>query len=137
MTVNKIDVSVMACDEYILSGLGFSNVIASGIPLHILSYCFLLLLQILHLSGTVDFSFILSEADSFLDLEVDPTFILKLIQLIRILRGTSLLSRSDFIEQRGDDKLPVIIAKDLKDEKADLLKVLKFPQASIRWKTPI
>ncbi|GJW92275.1 hypothetical protein Tco_0169828 [Tanacetum coccineum] len=38
----------------------------------------------------------------------------------------------------GDNKLPVIIAKDLKDEeKAALLKVLKSPQRAIAWKLSI
>ncbi|GKD26346.1 hypothetical protein Tco_1232560, partial [Tanacetum coccineum] len=32
MTVNKIDVIDMACDEYSQEVLGFSNVIASGNP---------------------------------------------------------------------------------------------------------
>ncbi|GKD04906.1 hypothetical protein Tco_1179880 [Tanacetum coccineum] len=38
-------------------------------------------------------------------------------------------------KNRGDDKLPVIIAKDLKDEqKAALIKVLKSHKRAIAWK---
>ncbi|GKG41547.1 hypothetical protein Tco_0473298, partial [Tanacetum coccineum] len=56
MTVNKIDVIDMSCDEYSQEVLGFSNVIASGNP-------------------TLYFEPILlmEEADSFLALEDDPT----------------------------------------------------------------
>ncbi|GKD05130.1 reverse transcriptase domain-containing protein, partial [Tanacetum coccineum] len=39
------------------------------------------------------------------------------------------------VVQKGDDKLPVIIAKDLKDEeKASLIKVLKSHKRAIAWK---
>ncbi|GKG50078.1 hypothetical protein Tco_0518852 [Tanacetum coccineum] len=61
MTVNKIDVIEMACDEYSQEVLGFSNVIASGNPTPTLTPF-----------GDSDF-LLMEEADSFLALEDDPT----------------------------------------------------------------
>ncbi|GJR00553.1 hypothetical protein Tco_0523537 [Tanacetum coccineum] len=47
--------------------------------------------------------------------------------------ANQILRRNHFLE--GDDMLPVIIAKDLKDEeKAALLKVLKSHKRAIAWK---
>ncbi|GJX67394.1 reverse transcriptase domain-containing protein [Tanacetum coccineum] len=62
--------------------------------------------------------------------------------LMRILRGTpdsrSIIDTTPHLEYaflEGDNKLPVIIAKDLKDEeKAALLKVLKSHKRAIAWK---
>ncbi|GJY88664.1 hypothetical protein Tco_0503292 [Tanacetum coccineum] len=71
------------------------------------------------------------EADSFLALEDDPTSS-EVDPTYQDPEGDIL--RLEAILNKGDDKLPVIIAKDLKDEeKAALLKVLKST-ASHRWK---
>ncbi|GKD34189.1 hypothetical protein Tco_1249698, partial [Tanacetum coccineum] len=108
MTVNKIDVIDMACEEYSQEVLGFSNMIASGNPTPYLEP--IVSTASPNLTPFEDSDFLLFEqADSSLALEYA------------------------FLE--GDDKLPVIIAKDLKDEeKAALLKVLKSHKRAIAWK---
>ncbi|GJX33898.1 reverse transcriptase domain-containing protein [Tanacetum coccineum] len=165
MTVNKIDVIDMACDEYSQEVLGFSNVIASGNP-------------------TPYFSLIVSTASpnltSFRDSDLlngrsrfDPEGDILILEAIlnseplpplpnheqympgvrkelKLCEAKTVESSVDeppevelkelpphleyaFLE--GDDKLPVIIAKDLKDEeKAALLKVLKSHKRAIAWK---
>ncbi|GJW64594.1 reverse transcriptase domain-containing protein [Tanacetum coccineum] len=162
MKVNKIDVIDMACDEYSQEVLGFSNVIA---------------MTTLTPFGDSDF-LLFEEADSFLALEVDPTYqdpegdilLLKAIlnsepppplpnqeQYLPGVRKELKLCEAKTVESsvdeppevelkelpphleyaflEGDDKLPVIIAKDLKDEeKAALLKVLKSHKRAIAWK---
>ncbi|GJV69386.1 reverse transcriptase domain-containing protein [Tanacetum coccineum] len=111
MTVNKIDVIDMACDEYSQEVLGFSNVIASGNPTPYFEPIVSTASPNLTPFGDSDF-LLMEEADSFLALEDDPT-------------------SSEYAFLEGDDKLPVIIAKDLKDEEKDSsLKVIKVPQAS-------
>ncbi|GJW99982.1 reverse transcriptase domain-containing protein [Tanacetum coccineum] len=100
MTVNKIDVIDMACDEYSQEVLGFSSVVASGNP-------------------TPYFEPIVSTASPTLTPFGDT--------------NCHTILNTPFLE--GDNKLPVIIAKDLKDEeKAALLKVLKSHKRAIAWK---
>ncbi|GJR13902.1 reverse transcriptase domain-containing protein [Tanacetum coccineum] len=127
MTVNKIDVIDMACDEYSQEVLGFSNVIATD-------------------------SFLALEDDPTSS-EVDPTYqdpegdILILEAILNTKTVESSVNEPPEVELKelpphleyafleGDDKLPVIIAKDLKDEeKAALLKVLKSHKRAIAWK---
>ncbi|GKA55559.1 hypothetical protein Tco_0754631, partial [Tanacetum coccineum] len=72
MTVNKIDVIELACDEYSQEVLGFSDMIASGNP----TPCFDPIVSTASPTITpfVDSDFLLfEEADSFLALEDDPT----------------------------------------------------------------
>ncbi|GJY08045.1 reverse transcriptase domain-containing protein [Tanacetum coccineum] len=107
MTANKIDVIDMACDEYSQEVLGdFSKKKVFGVANPSPSFePIVLLLRQISLLSG-DVIFLMEEADSFL---------------------------YAFLE--GDDKLPVIIAKDLKDEeKAALLKVLKSHKRAIAWK---
>ncbi|GJW59521.1 reverse transcriptase domain-containing protein [Tanacetum coccineum] len=184
MTVNKIDVIDMACDEYSQEVLGFSNVIASGNPTPYFEPIVSTASPNLTPFGDSDF-LLFEEADSFLALkddptssEVDPTYqdpegdILLLEAILnsepppplpnqeqympgvrkelKVCEAKTVESSVDkppevelkelpphleyaFLE--GDDKLPVIIAKDLKDEeKAALLKVLKSHKRAIAWK---
>ncbi|GJZ29664.1 reverse transcriptase domain-containing protein [Tanacetum coccineum] len=175
MTVNKIDVIDMACDEYSQEVLGFSNVIASGNPTPYSEPIVSTASPTLTPFGDSDF-LLMEEADSFLaleddplsSLEVDPTYqdtegdilILEAIlnsepppplpnheQYMPEVRKELKLCEAKTVEPsideppevelkelpphleyaflEGDDKLPVIIAKDLKDEeKAALLKKL-------------
>ncbi|GJU47042.1 reverse transcriptase domain-containing protein [Tanacetum coccineum] len=184
MTVNKIDVIDMACDEYSQEVLGFSNVIASGNPTPYFEP--IVSTASLNLTPFGDSDFLLmEEADSFLALEDDPTssevdptyqdpegdiLILEAIlnsepppplpnheQYMPGGRKELKLCEAKTVEPsineppevelkelpphleyaflEGDDKLPVIIAKDLKDEeKAALLKVLKSHKRAIAWK---
>ncbi|GKF51250.1 hypothetical protein Tco_0147717 [Tanacetum coccineum] len=107
MTVNKIDVIDMACDEYSQEVLGFSNVIAKQ-----------------YLPG-VRKELKLCEAKT-VESSVDEPPEVKLKELPPHIEYA-------FLE--GDDKLPVIITKDLKDEeKAALLKVRKSHKRAIAWK---
>ncbi|GJT91470.1 reverse transcriptase domain-containing protein [Tanacetum coccineum] len=101
MTANRIDVMCLACEEYSQEVLGFSNVISSGNPTPYYDPIVSTTSPTLTPFGDSDF-LLFEEADSFLAIEDDPT------------------------SPEGDDKLPVIIAKDLKnEEKAALIEVLK------------
>ncbi|GKF34784.1 hypothetical protein Tco_0107984, partial [Tanacetum coccineum] len=57
---------------------------------------------------------------------------------LKVVEAKTVKSSIDYLEYaflEGDDKLPVIIAKDLKDEeKAALIKVLKSHKRAIAWK---
>ncbi|GJT42481.1 hypothetical protein Tco_0951196 [Tanacetum coccineum] len=174
MTVNKIDVIDMACDEYSQEVLGFSNVIASGNPTPYFEPIVSTASPNLTPFGDSDF-LLMEEADSFLALEddptsseVDPTYqdpegdILLLeailnsepppplpnheqympggrkeLKLCEAKAVESSVNEPPEVELKelpphleyafleGDDKLPVIIAKDLKDEeKASALQAL-------------
>ncbi|GJT71901.1 reverse transcriptase domain-containing protein [Tanacetum coccineum] len=159
MTVNKIDVIDMACDEYSQEVLGFSNVIASGNPTPYFEPIVSTASPTLTPFGDSDF-LLFEEADSFLALEddptsseVDPTYqdpegdILLLEAILNTKTVESSVDEPPEVELKelpphleyafleGDNKLPVIIAKDLKDEeKAALLKVLKSHKRAIAWK---
>ncbi|GJZ31929.1 reverse transcriptase domain-containing protein [Tanacetum coccineum] len=159
MTVNKIDVIDMACDEYSQEVLGFSSVVASGNPTPYFEPIVSTASPTLTPFGDSDF-LLMEEADSFLALEddptsseVDPTYqdpegdILLLEAILNNKTVKSFVDEPPEVELKelpphleyafleGDDKLPVIIAKDLKDEeKAALLKVLKSHKRAIAWK---
>ncbi|GKB64030.1 reverse transcriptase domain-containing protein, partial [Tanacetum coccineum] len=72
MTVNKIDIIDMACEEYSQEVLGFSNMIASGNPTPYLEPIVSTASPNLTPFGDSDF-LLFEEADSFLALEDDPT----------------------------------------------------------------
>ncbi|GJR06088.1 reverse transcriptase domain-containing protein [Tanacetum coccineum] len=156
MTANRIDVIEMACEEYSQEVLGFSDVITSGNPTPyydpIVSTSYLTLTPF----GDSDF-LLLEEADAFLALEDDPTspevddsyYDSKgdILLLEPILNTKSSIDEPPEVELKdlpphleyafleGDDKLPVIIAKDLSvEEKATLIKVLKSRKRAIAWK---
>ncbi|GKF74645.1 hypothetical protein Tco_0220977 [Tanacetum coccineum] len=95
-----------------------------------------MLLQISLLSGTVIF-FYLNKQIRFLLYEVDPTYQDPEgdILLLEAILNSEPPPHLEYAFLEGDDKLPVIIAKDLKDdEKAALLKVLKSHKRAIAWK---
>ncbi|GJR04374.1 hypothetical protein Tco_0527358 [Tanacetum coccineum] len=79
MTVNKIDVIDMACDEYSQEVLGFSSVVASGNPTPYFEPIVSTASPALTPFGDSDF-LLMEEADSFLALEDESNFYLKLIQ---------------------------------------------------------
>ncbi|GJR97850.1 reverse transcriptase domain-containing protein [Tanacetum coccineum] len=139
MTVNKIDVIDMACDEYSQEVLGFSNVIAT--------YSFLAL-EDDPTSSEVDPTYQDPEGDilileAILNSEPPPLpnheqYMPGGRKELKLCEAKSSVDEPPEVELKelpphleyafleGDDKLPVIIAKDLKDEeKAALLKVLK------------
>ncbi|GJW80446.1 reverse transcriptase domain-containing protein [Tanacetum coccineum] len=158
MTVNKIDVIDMACDEYSQEVLGFSNVIASGNPTPYFEPIVSTASPTLTPFGDSDF-LLFEEADSFLALEDDPTSS-EVDPTYQDPEGASCVRRSNFDNKtvessvdeppevelkelpphleyaflEGDDKLPVIIAKDLKDEEKGCSSQFSIPQASLSWK---
>ncbi|GJX27509.1 reverse transcriptase domain-containing protein [Tanacetum coccineum] len=136
MTANRIDVIDMACEEYSQEVLGFSNMISSGNPTPYYDPIVSTVSPTLTPFGDSDF-LLFEEADSFLALEDDPTS-LEVDPTYYdpdgdILLLEAILNKYAFLE--GDDKLPVIIAKDLKnEEKTALIEVLKSHKRAIAWK---
>ncbi|GJZ83144.1 reverse transcriptase domain-containing protein [Tanacetum coccineum] len=121
LTLNRIDVIEMACEEYSQEVLGFSDVIASGNPTPY--YDPIVSTSSPTLTPFGDSDFLLEEVDAFLALEDDPT------------SPEDLPPHLEYAFLEGDDKLPVIIAKDLSvEEKAALIKVLKSHKRAIAWK---
>nr|GEV00291.1 DNA-directed DNA polymerase [Tanacetum cinerariifolium] len=118
MTVKRIDVIDMACEEYSQEVLGFFDVITSGN--HTLYYDLIVSTTSLTLTLFENSDFLLEEVDAFLAIEVE----LK-----------DLPSHLEYAFLEGDDKLSVIIAKDLSvEEKTALITVLKSHKRAIAWK---
>ncbi|GKF62956.1 reverse transcriptase domain-containing protein [Tanacetum coccineum] len=118
MTVNKIDVIDMACDEYSQEVIGFLEVILSSEPPPPLPN------HEQYMPG-VRKELKLCEAKT-----VEPS-----IDQPPEVELKELPPHLEYAFLEGDDKLPVIIAKDLKDEeKAALLMVLKSHKRAIAWK---
>nr|GEU91711.1 DNA-directed DNA polymerase [Tanacetum cinerariifolium] len=118
MTENQIDVIDMACEEYSQEVLDFSDVIKSSNPTPY--YDPIVSTSSLTLTPLGDSDFLLREVDAFLALEDD---------------ATSLEVNQFYVDTEGDDKLPVIIVKDLSvDEKTTLITVLKSHKRAIAWK---
>ncbi|GJT55417.1 reverse transcriptase domain-containing protein [Tanacetum coccineum] len=152
MTANQINVIDMACEEYSQEVLGFSDMISSGNPTPYYDPIISTSSPILPLFGDSNF-LLFEEADSFLAIEddptspeVDPTYydpdgdILLLEAILNIneppeVELKDLPPHLEYAFLEGNDKLPVIIAKDLKnDEKAALIEVLKSHKRAIAWK---
>ncbi|GJR72140.1 reverse transcriptase domain-containing protein [Tanacetum coccineum] len=153
MTANQIDVIDMACEEYSQEVLGFSNVISSGNPTPFYDPIVSTSSPTLTPFGDSDF-LLFEEADSFLALEDDPTSPEELfpdtrkdLKICEANHEKSSVNEPPEVELKdlpphleyafleGDDKLPVIIAKDLKnEEKAALIEVLKSHKRAIAWK---
>ncbi|GJX97440.1 reverse transcriptase domain-containing protein [Tanacetum coccineum] len=152
MTANRIDVIDMACEEYSQEVLGFSNVISSGNPTPYYDPIVSTSSPTLTPFGDSDF-LLFEEADSFLAIEddptspeVDPTYydpdgdILLLEAILNIneppeVELKDLPPHLEYSFLEGNNKLPVIIAKDLKNkEKAALIEVLKSHKRAITWK---
>nr|GEY44836.1 reverse transcriptase domain-containing protein [Tanacetum cinerariifolium] len=153
MTANRIDVFDMACKEYSQEVLGFSDVIASGnlTPY----YDPIVSTSSPTLTPFEDSDFLLEEVDAFLALEDDPTlpevdhsyYDTEEIKICEAKNDKSSIDEPLEVELKdlpphleygfleGDDKLPVIIAKDLSvEEKTTLIKVLKSHKRSVAWK---
>ncbi|GJR30906.1 reverse transcriptase domain-containing protein [Tanacetum coccineum] len=111
----------MACEEYSQEVLGFSDVIASDNPTPY--YDPVVSTSSPTLTPFGDSDFLLEEVDAFLALEDDPT------------SPEDLPPNLEYEFLEGDNKLPIIIAKDLSvEEKAALIKVLKSHKRAIAWK---
>nr|GEV77632.1 reverse transcriptase domain-containing protein [Tanacetum cinerariifolium] len=111
MSVNRIDFIDVACEEYSKEVLGF---FVSGNPTPSMDP---IVSNSSHtLTSFGDNDFLLEETDAFLAIDDD------------------LPPHLEYAFLEGDDKLPVIIAKDLKDEeKIALIKVLKSHKQSFAW----
>nr|GEZ55792.1 retrovirus-related Pol polyprotein from transposon 17.6 [Tanacetum cinerariifolium] len=157
MTANRIDVIDMSCEEYSQEVLGFSNVIASANPTSY--YDLIFSTSSLTLTPFRDSDFLLEEVNAFLALEDDPTLsevdhsyydmegdILFLEAFLNddpslpppnqgMYLPQDLPPHLEYTFLEVDDKLPVIIAKDISaEERAALKKVLKSHKQAFAWK---
>nr|GEW95735.1 DNA-directed DNA polymerase [Tanacetum cinerariifolium] len=152
MTVNRIDVIDMACEEYSQKVLGFFDVIASGNPT--LYYDPIVSTSSPNLTSFGDSDFLLEEVDAFLALEDDPTspevdhsYVDTELKICEAKTDKSSIDEPPEVELKdlppyleyafleGDDKLPVIIVKYLSnEEKTALTMVLKSHKRAIAWK---
>nr|GEV59711.1 nuclear pore complex protein NUP98A-like [Tanacetum cinerariifolium] len=145
MMANRIDVIDMACEEYSQEVLGFSDVIVSGN--HTPYYDLIISTSSPTLTPFKNSDFLLEEVDAFLALEDDLTSpevdhfyfdtegdILLLEAFLNDDPSLPHTTQGMYFPQ-GDDKFPVIIAKDLSiKEKDTLIKVLKSHKQDIAWK---
>ncbi|GJU03517.1 hypothetical protein Tco_1113855 [Tanacetum coccineum] len=122
-SVNRVDVIDVACEEYAQEVLEFSNISKSGNPTPTLE-------PILSTSPTSLTPFE-GEEQKFEELKtVEPSS-----DELPELELKDLPPHLEYAFLEGTDKLPVIIAKDLKDEdKTALLKVLRSHKRVIAWK---
>nr|GEX48816.1 reverse transcriptase domain-containing protein [Tanacetum cinerariifolium] len=161
MTAKRIDVIDMACEECSQEVLGFSNVTASGNPTPSDDPIVSTTSPTLTPFGDSDF-LLFEEANTFLGLEDDPVNSdpapslpnheqsapsfkneLKACEAKTIKSSVheppevelkDLPPHLEYAFLEGDNKLPVIIAKELGDEeKAALIKVLKSHKRAIAW----
>nr|GEX82933.1 reverse transcriptase domain-containing protein [Tanacetum cinerariifolium] len=144
MTANRIDVIDMACEEYSQEILSFSDVITSGNPTPFYDPIVSTTSPTLTPFGESDF--LLEEVDAFLSLKDDPTSPEEL-KICKAKTDKSSIDDPHEVELKdlpphleyefleGNDKLPVIITKDLSvEEKTALITVLKSHKRAIAWK---
>nr|GFB03383.1 hypothetical protein [Tanacetum cinerariifolium] len=158
MMANRIDVIDMACEEYSQEVIGFSDVIASANPTPY--YDPILSTSSSNLTPFGDSDFLLEEVDAFLarleaflndDPSLPPTTqgmylpqIRKELKIYEAKNDKSSIDKPPEVELKdlpphleyafleGDDKFPVINAKDLSvKEKVTLIKVLKSQKQAI------
>nr|GEV40968.1 reverse transcriptase domain-containing protein [Tanacetum cinerariifolium] len=136
----------MACEDYLQEVLGFSDVIASGNPTPYYDPIVSTTSLTLTLFGNSDF--LLEEVNAFLALEDDLTLpefdqscvdiegdILLLEAFLNDDPSLPPLNQGNYLPEVRDDKLPVIVAKDLSVvEKTALIMVLKSHKRAIAWK---
>ncbi|GJW84492.1 reverse transcriptase domain-containing protein [Tanacetum coccineum] len=145
-SVNRVNVIDVACEEFAQEVLRFSNISKSGNPTPTLEP--ILSISPPSLTPFEGGNFILEEIEACLtsksiplgidDADFDPKEdLLTLERLLNSDPSSTLLPEEQRFEElkTGTDKLPVIIAKDLKDEdKTALLKVLRSHKRAIAWK---
>nr|GEV35583.1 reverse transcriptase domain-containing protein [Tanacetum cinerariifolium] len=155
MTTNRIDVIEMAYEEYSQEVLSFSDVIMSSNPTPY--YDLIVSTTSLTLTPFGNSDFLLEEVDAFLALEDDPTsskvdqtYLPQVRKELKICEAKTDKSSIDeppkvelkdlpphieYVFLEGDDKLPVIIVKDMSvEEKTALILVLKSHKRAIAWK---
>nr|GEU28882.1 hypothetical protein [Tanacetum cinerariifolium] len=140
MSAKCIDFIDMACEEYSQEVLGFSDIILSGNPT--LFYDSIVSATSPTLTPFENSDFLLEEVDTFLAVKDEPTAS-EFYQPYLDPEGDILILEAflnddpspppTFLE--GNDKLPVIIEKDLSmEEKTSLTTVLKSHKRAIAWK---
>nr|GEU33513.1 reverse transcriptase domain-containing protein [Tanacetum cinerariifolium] len=152
MKVNRIDVIEMACEEYSQEVLSFSDVIASGNPTPYYDPIVSTSSPTLTHSGIGDI--LLLEAFLNNDPSLPPpnqgNYLPQVRKELKICEAKidkssideppevelkDLPPHLEYVFLEGDDKLPVIIAKDLSDvEKTTLITVFKSHKRAIAWK---
>nr|GEY17688.1 reverse transcriptase domain-containing protein [Tanacetum cinerariifolium] len=161
MTASRIDIIDVACEEYSQEVLGFSDVVASGILIFFSRKSMLSsLLKMMQLYRKL-ISYYDTEEDILLFeafFNDDPLLpppnqgmylpqVRKELKICETKNDKSSIDEPPEVELKdlpphleyafleGDDKLPLIIAKDLSvEEKAALIKVLKSHKQAITWK---
>nr|GEY59723.1 reverse transcriptase domain-containing protein [Tanacetum cinerariifolium] len=158
MMANKINVIDMACEEYSQEVLDFFDVIASGNPTPYDDLIISITSPTLTPFGDIDF-LLFEEADAFLAIlnseplpplpnhkQYMPSFKkeLKVCEAKTVKASVDeppdvelkdLPPHIEYTFLEGDNKLPVIIAKELgNEEKSALIKVLKSHKRAIAWK---
>nr|GEY82235.1 reverse transcriptase domain-containing protein [Tanacetum cinerariifolium] len=141
MTAKQIDVIDMACEGYSQEVLGFLDVITSGNPTPYYDPIVSTTSPTLTLFRNSDF--LLEEVDAFLAIGYDPTSPevdqsksdKSSIDEPPEVELKDLPPHLEYVFLEGDDKLPVIIAKDLSvEENTALITVLKSHKRAIAWK---
>nr|GEZ63288.1 reverse transcriptase domain-containing protein [Tanacetum cinerariifolium] len=152
MTAKQIDVIDMACEEYSHEVLGFSDTISSGNPTPF--YDLIIFATSSTLTPFENSDFLLEEVDAFLAVEDEPTSsefqqpylnpkgdILLLEAFLNDDPSSPLPNQRNYLPKVRkelkicDNKLPIIIAKDLSvEEKTALITVLKSHKRAIAWK---
>nr|GEW16523.1 reverse transcriptase domain-containing protein [Tanacetum cinerariifolium] len=145
-SVNQIDVIDVACEEYVQEVLGFSEIFKSGSPTPTLDPIISSssLYSLLSKEGDILYLEKLLNEDPSSNLhpvktkdlkQVDATMTKPSIKEPQELEHKELPSYLEYAFLEGNDKLPIIISKELKDkEKSALLKVLKSHKRAIAWK---
>nr|GEU74867.1 reverse transcriptase domain-containing protein [Tanacetum cinerariifolium] len=135
MMANKIDVTDEACEEYSQEVLSFSDVTTSGSPTPSDDPIVSTTSHMLTPFGDSDF-ILFEEADAFLELKAcEAKTIKSSIDEPPEVELKDLPPHLEYAFLEGDNKLPVIIAKVLKDEeKSSLINVLKSHKRAIAWK---
>nr|GEU46326.1 reverse transcriptase domain-containing protein [Tanacetum cinerariifolium] len=129
MTVKRIDVIDMACKEYSQEVLGFFDTISSGSPTPY--HDPIVSATSLTLTPFRNSDFLLEEELKICEAKTDKSSVDE--PLVVELKVLPPHLEYEFLE--GDDKLPIIIAKDLcVEENTALITVLKSHKRAIAWK---
>nr|GEU57235.1 reverse transcriptase domain-containing protein [Tanacetum cinerariifolium] len=128
MTAKRIDVIDMAYEEYSQEVLGFSDTISSSNPTPL--YDLIIFATSSTLTPFGDSDFLLEEELKIYEAKTDKS----LVDEPPAVELKVLPPHLEYTFLESDDKLPVIIAKDLSvEEKAALIKVLKSYKRAIAW----
>nr|GEW65091.1 reverse transcriptase domain-containing protein [Tanacetum cinerariifolium] len=129
MTAKCIDVIDMACEEYSQDVLDFFDTISSGNPTSF--YDLIVSVTSLTLTPFGNSDFLLEEELKICEAKTNKSS----VDEPPVVELKALPPHLKYAFLEGDDKLPVIIAKDLSvEEKTALLTVLKSHKRAIAWK---